>query len=131
MSLGARERHALDSIEHRLAHSDPRLAALLGTFARLTSGEDMPARERIETGRWPARPWPLPRQGPAPRRRPGHRAGHRRGWQAMTLVWLVLTVTLATVALAAGHGGKPACKASWAMVCATHAFRHGTPVTTP
>jgi hypothetical protein len=131
MSLGARERHALDSIEHGLAYSDPRLAALLATFARLTSGEDMPARERIETAGWPARLWPRPGQGPVPRRRPAHRVGHRRGWQAMTLVWLVLTVTLATVALAVGHNGKPACKASWAMVCATHAFRHGVPVTTP
>jgi hypothetical protein len=129
MSLSARERHVLDSIEDGLASSDPRLAAQLATFARLTSGEEMPVRERLATAPWPARLWP--RQGSAPHRRPGHSIGYRRGWQALTLVWLVITVTLATVALAVSHGGKPACTASWAMACATHAFKHGTPVTTP
>jgi Protein of unknown function (DUF3040) len=44
MSLSTREQLALDGIANKLAGSDPRLAALLVTFARLTSGEAMPAQ---------------------------------------------------------------------------------------
>lgn len=50
MSLSARDRQALDSIEDRLAGSDPGLASLLDTFARLEAVEEMPAREDIRAG---------------------------------------------------------------------------------
>lgn len=47
MSLNARDRQALSLIEEDLTHSDPRFAARLTAFSRLTDGEEMPARERI------------------------------------------------------------------------------------
>jgi len=51
MSLTARERQALHAIEDWLAGSDPGLASRLATFIRLTCGEEMPAREKIQRGR--------------------------------------------------------------------------------
>ena len=48
MSLSAWEQDALDSIKDRLASSDPALVARLTIFARLASGEEMPAREKIQ-----------------------------------------------------------------------------------
>jgi hypothetical protein len=51
MSLGAREKYTLHSIEYRLSGSDPELASLLDMFTRLTAGEDMPAREKIQRRR--------------------------------------------------------------------------------
>jgi len=48
MSLSAREQQALDSIEDEMAGSDPKLASLLATFARLASGEEMPVREKSQ-----------------------------------------------------------------------------------
>ncbi|MDR0344085.1 MAG: DUF3040 domain-containing protein [Nocardiopsaceae bacterium] len=50
MSLTAREQQALQAIEGRLVGSDPELASLLATFTRLTSSEEMPARERVQRG---------------------------------------------------------------------------------
>ena len=47
MSLNVRERHMLRAIEARLTRADPKLAAKLGMFARLTAAERMPATERI------------------------------------------------------------------------------------
>jgi Protein of unknown function (DUF3040) len=64
MGLGADEQRLLDSIEEAIASSDPRLASLLGTFARLTAGEELPVREQIRAaGRRTAR-------RPGTRRRP-------------------------------------------------------------
>ena len=51
MSLSASEQQALDSIEATLTSSDPKLASLLAIFARLASGEEMPARERVRIHR--------------------------------------------------------------------------------
>ena len=48
MSLSAWEQQVLDSIKDRLASSDPTLVARLTIFARLASGEEMPAREKIQ-----------------------------------------------------------------------------------
>ena len=48
MSLSPKEQQALASIEDGLAGSDPKLASLLATFARLASGEEMPVREKIQ-----------------------------------------------------------------------------------
>ncbi len=47
MSLSVSEQQALDSIEATLTSSEPELASLLDIFARLTSGEEMPVRERV------------------------------------------------------------------------------------
>ena len=51
MSLSAREKHALRSIDCELSGSDPELASLLAMFTRLSAGEDMPTREKTRT-RW-------------------------------------------------------------------------------
>ena len=51
MSLSSWERQALDAIKEGLARSDPRLAALLGTFTRLVSSEAMPSQERSQPAR--------------------------------------------------------------------------------
>ncbi len=47
MSLSEREQQALDFMAEGLADSAPKLASLLATFARLTSGEQMPVHEKI------------------------------------------------------------------------------------
>lgn len=120
MSLSARDRRALDSIRDRLSGSDPGLAGLLGTFTRLTAGEEMPTREQIRA-RW---------SSGGTRRRPQHGRSCRRGPRhqgfgglglggALTLVWLLVTATLISVAivLSTGSPGVP-CRTSWALGCA-------------
>ena len=49
MSLNHRQRHQLHRIEARLLRSDPRLAAMLGVFGRLSAGQHMPAWEQVAT----------------------------------------------------------------------------------
>ena len=72
MGMSERGRQALGSIEDGLAGSDPALASMLGIFSRLTSGEEMPAREKIQVGR---RAVHSPRRA---RRRPHHGTALRR-----------------------------------------------------
>jgi hypothetical protein len=128
MSLSAQEQQALDSIEDRLAGSDPKLASLLATFTRLAAGEEMPMRERIRAAS---------RRHPRRRCRRQERAGWpglniRLGWQRVMLVLgLVVAIALAAASLAAGRGGgKGACKASWVAVCAGQPPGHGSRTTT-
>ena len=64
MSLSARDRHALGSIQDQITGSDPQLASLMTMFTRLASGEEMPALEDIRAG------------GPRP---PAARSGARIG----------------------------------------------------
>jgi hypothetical protein len=91
MSLSGREQRKLDSIRERLTGSDPGLAALLATFTRMASGEDMPSREMILAGQ--------PRRVPATARQPGP------GWQwAAALLWLLLTTLMITAAVLMSHG---------------------------
>jgi hypothetical protein len=93
MSLKAWEQRALDSIKDGLAGSDPHLAALLTTFARLASAEEMPAREMILASPRVKQQWPL-------------------------LLWLVITAALITVAMTLGHnGGQGTCAGSWPTTC--------------
>lgn len=73
---------ALDSIEDRLARSDPKLASLLAAFTQLTAGEEIPVREKIRTG-----------QRRAARRQP---LSYQR---AMLLLGLVVSVALAAAGL--------------------------------
>ena len=49
-SLSTQEQQALDSIMDDLAGCDPALVARLAIFTRLASGEEMPARERVQAG---------------------------------------------------------------------------------
>jgi hypothetical protein len=112
-SLSTWEQQALDSIKDDLASGDPALVARLTIFTRLASGEEMPAREKVQAGsRRVAR-----RSRPEPRltRRPYRRLGLQ---QAVMLLWLVITVALIAAALVSSHGGSQGtCTGSWATTC--------------
>jgi hypothetical protein len=112
-SLSTWEQQALDSIKDDLASCDPALAGRLAIFSRLASGEEMPAREKVQAGsRRVAR-----RSRPEPRRtrRPYRRLGLQ---QAAMLLWLVITVALIAIGLASNHGGSQGtCARSWATSC--------------
>ena len=135
MSVSERERQALSSIEHDLAGSDPALVSMLGIFSRLTSGEEMPADERIRIQRGrPAAYRPRrarhPRRGialPQPRRRHA-----RLGWQqAMLLLWVVISAGLLAVALVLNNRGHKACIPRTGTACPSpsilQAFPHRQP----
>lgn len=120
MSLSAREQHALDSIETALTGSDPDLAVLLATFGRLTSGEEMPGREKIR-GR---RRWHRPR-GRAWRRRLGRMWGlvrrlwRRLGWpRTGLLLWIVVSIGLIMLAPMINRNSQRVCPPAWAAACA-------------
>jgi hypothetical protein len=104
MSLSTSEQQALESIKNGLASSDPTLVARLTMFARLASGEEMPACEKIH----------------ADSRQPARRAHRRLGLQgAALLLWLVTTVALIAVALVYSRdGGHSTCTPYWATFCA-------------
>ena len=131
MSLSAWEQHALDSIKDGLASSDPKLVALLTTFTRMASDEEMPVSERIRAGSRRAIRYPG-RKGRHPRRdtvgRHARRVYQRLGLQrAAMLLWLLITVTLIAVAVALNAGsGHGACTESWATVCIDPAAAHST-----
>lgn len=104
MSLSAREQLALNSITDRLANSDPDLAALLATFSRLASGEEMPAAEKLMVG------W---RRGLRER---ASRIVRRLGLGgAAMLLWLAITIALIAtgVALSNSGGSQSACPETW------------------
>ena len=114
------ERQALGFIEDGLAGSDPALASMLGIFSRLTSGEEMPAREKIQVRRRavhsPRRARRRPHHGTALRR--AHQLYLRLGWQqAMQLVWAVVSAGLIAVALVLNAGGHGACTPLMGTVC--------------
>ena len=123
MSLNAWEQQALDSIKDSLVSSDPTLVARLTMFARLASGEEMPAREKIHvgSGRTGRRSGPEPGH---PRRDDVHRPAswvrQRVGLQgAALLLWLVTTVALIAVALSFGRdGGHGTCTGILVTSCA-------------
>ena len=119
MSLSPREQHALDSIKQALAGSE--LAALLATFTRLVSGEEMPAREPVRPRRQRpphrARQRRHPhgaRQSRHPRRakmgRPAHGVYLRLGFHRVALLlWLVITIALITTAMAFNRSSQDGC----------------------
>lgn len=121
MSLSAWEQQALDSIKDGLAGSDPQLAALLTTFARLASAEEMPVQEAIRAGsrrmlrralRNPRYRWQYARRRSRPM--PG-----RVKLQWAVLLWLLITVAMITVAVVMSRGGgvQGACTGSLPPVC--------------
>lgn len=120
MSLSTWEQQALNSIKDGLAGSDPQLAALLSTFTRLASGEEMPVQEDILAGS---------RRKPIHRRRIGARRHSRLmlGYVGMPRVILALLFViigaLITVALLLSHsdGGQATCTESWPPVCSQSA----------
>lgn len=102
MSLTARERHTLHTIEAGLACSDPALASLAARFTRLASGEAMPARERIPPC-WP-RALRRPRRHRRGLRRDGifHRAGgacRRLGGRPAMLLLCLIAATAEGIAV--------------------------------
>ena len=119
MSLSAWEQNALDSIKDGLAGSDPALVARLTIFTRLASGEEMPAREKIQVGSRLSRP--KAGQPAQVHQRPGlHQI-------VPVLLWLVTTVALIAVALAYSRGGEVTCTRSWATFCTDGTSAAGSP----
>ncbi len=93
MSLSAWEQHSLDSIENGLTRSDPALVALLTTFSRLASDQEMPVSERIRAGsrraiRYPRRQRRHPSRDKV--RRHARRVYQRLGLQRAVLILLLL-----------------------------------------
>ncbi len=119
MSMSAWEQQALDSIKDGLASSDPTLAARMTMFTRLASGEEMPAREKIQVG---SRRAIL--RSHAGSRRVDQRLGLQGGM--LLLLWFVTTVALVTVALASNRGSQDACAGSWATFCSGGAPASGS-----
>ena len=112
MSLSAWEQDALDSIKDRLASSDPTLVARLTIFARLASGEEMPAREKIQAGSRRSRPEDTPRGLP----------------RTALLLWLVTTFALIAVALTSNRGSQGTCVGPWATLCTGATSASSAPV---
>jgi hypothetical protein len=118
MSLSARDRQELSSIEDKLAHSDPWLAKLLNGFSTLMAGQAMPAAERAA--------WRHTVSGLARWRRAVTRRHHACGWAgwlpAVLVLSVVLVCTVVVVALAASHaGGSRGCSVLVAEHCASQA----------
>ena len=110
MSLSTWERQVLESIKEGLAGSA--LAARLAIFTRLSSGEDMPAWEKLHPGS----------RQVVPRSRPGTPAGRRRRRlglsQAALLVWLVTSVALIAVAFVLNRPDThDSCTGTWYTLC--------------
>lgn len=96
MSLSAWEQQLLDSIKDGLTGSDPKLVALLGTFTRLVSDEEMPAHEKIRSTCRRASRRSLRRRRRSRLRRIYRRLGFST---AMLLAWLLISVMLIALAL--------------------------------
>jgi hypothetical protein len=125
MGLSAWEQQVLDSIRDHLVSSHPALTARLAIFTRLTSDEEMPAREKIQPG---SRPVARPSSRPRLARRAYQRLGFQR---AALLLWLVTSAALVSVALVVSHGGtQSTCTGSWATLCtgAASAPRSASPI---
>jgi len=128
MSLSSWEQQALDSISDGLASSDPELVALLTTFTRLASAQDMPVGERIGAGSLRAiRSSRWQRRHP---RRDRHRLADRLyqpvGPVAL-LLWLLAAVMLILVALALNLGSnKRACTTFLVGACTESAPAHSS-----
>jgi hypothetical protein len=120
MSLSAREQQALDSIMEGLARSDPRLVALLATFTRLVSDEEMPTREKIGAGSRRAAGHRLRRPTSKPHRYAGLMHQRLRFHQAALLVYLLIAAALVVTGVALSSGGSHSeCPSLWAVPCAS------------
>jgi hypothetical protein len=105
MSPGPDDREVLTALRDQVAASDPGLARFMTMFARLTAGEEMPAREEIRgqsrrmqnrAHRQGSRESRRPQAAPAaPRaRRPGLAPLLMLGWLLVSIVFIALAVFL-------------------------------------
>lgn len=111
MTLSAREQQALERIEAGLAGSAPDLAAMLATFTRLTSDEEMPAGAEV------------PKARRRVRMRPGHGPQSPHLWLPTALL-LIVAALIAVTASLAGAGNDGTCVHSWALACVGPAPAH-------
>lgn len=123
MSLSPQERRELNRISTGLTVSDPILAALMGTFARLTTSEAMPAHEQVEAG-WrhllgTVQPT---RQADSPIARRGLGQLFRRAGVTM-LVLVPLIALLVGLAVFLSTSSLAPCRASLSMGCTKPAPR--------
>jgi hypothetical protein len=121
MSLSTREQQALDGIENRLAGSDPKLAWLLGTFARLNLGETMPTREEVPLqARWARRIF----------RRACRLLAACAGLdRALAVLWVLIAVGLIALSVGLSGGGRGgACIGTWPSACAAPPAQPSHPV---
>jgi len=126
MSLSAREQHALESIEESLCGCDPRLASMLATFTRLTAGEEMPVRERIQAS-WRRAADRKRRRRRGRRGQTRWRADWRRiGWLLCVLVAFGLIAGVLAAVVGAGSQGCTVPSAVCAGLAPTHAPRSAT-----
>ena len=103
MSFSGRDQQVLDRIAEDLADAAPALAARLAMFTRLTSGEEMPSREKVGA-QW--------------RRNHG---GRLVSQLTVPLIWLLISITLIATAVAfndTGPGHGPACVGPGPAACA-------------
>jgi predicted small secreted protein len=120
LRFSERDRHVLDAMRNDLAASDPHLAGLLGTFTRLTAGEQMPAREQLRAAwRHPMRSGrDVTRKLARPSRQvPGHgiqRLGLARG---LMLLWLLASVALISLAVALSSATTASCPSARGAGC--------------
>jgi hypothetical protein len=113
VSLNARDRQALESIEARLSGSDPKLASMLHAFSRLTAGEAMPEPESAHRSVGRAmRIWRTPR-----RRLLRWSRWHRA--RLLVCLWLAISLALITVAVVLSRASPGSC-ASLRPDCAAH-----------
>jgi hypothetical protein len=91
---------------------------MMGTFNRLASGEEMPAREKIRPGSPEAAGCAGRGRHPHRRCRYPHQEHRRPSQWAAPLLWLVITLSLITVGLVFSRIGSPGkCAVQLAMIC--------------
>jgi hypothetical protein len=103
-----------------LAESDPHLAGLLGTFTRLTAGEQMPAREQFRAAwRRPIRPGrAVSRKLPRPSRQASAHGMQRFSLaHGLMLLWLLASVGLISLAIALSSATTASCPGAHRTSC--------------
>jgi Protein of unknown function (DUF3040) len=129
MSLSARDRHVLHSIEGELAESDPDLAAKLVKLSLLMADEDKPTAGGRQAGPRQAVVSSLARRLPGSRRRV-HARKHSTWASALMAVWLATACALIVTAAVLSHVPAKAPCSALAVACgsqspASHA-QHGS-----
>ncbi|HYK30438.1 MAG TPA: hypothetical protein VEV63_00700 [Streptosporangiaceae bacterium] len=108
MTLTARQRRTLDTIEQHLGAREPRLASMFAMFTKLTKDELPPTLETIELRRWNWLAEPIARSRRRYQRRRRARANNgalARFVNVAFVPFLVLGL-LVTVIVVAGHGSS-------------------------